>query len=165
MKGCKTIDEAAKKLTEDDRSVVWEYQCMECGMTYYGAWHSKYSEPELCPWCDCDDVLFIKSIGWVKRRSLADLPESMYKKDYYNGLPLDLQKFNYYISDSGHVIMAVPNQLLEEAEKKRNLDMYECPVPVKYVLEKGYKIYKNHVIVDVNYGRFGIEVPDEYIEY
>ena len=87
------------------------------------------------------------------------------RKDNYP-LPNDLQEFNYYYQDSGHVIMAVPECLLEKAEKKGDLDMYECPLPCKYVLEKGYRIYRAHVICDAVYDPyFGVDVPDSYYEW
>ena len=40
-------------------------------------------------------------------------------KDHYLNLPKELEEFNYYYcdGDTGHVIMAIPECLLEEAEK------------------------------------------------
>lgn len=67
VKGCVTIDEAAKVFGEE-KEKIWQYECMECGATYFGRFHSKYSHPEFCPVCDCDDELFIKSIGFVGRK-------------------------------------------------------------------------------------------------
>ena len=60
--------------------------------------------------------------------------------------------------------MAIPRCLLAEAEKKGDLDMYECPIPCRYILERGYEMYKEHVIIDVPYGTFGVEVDDRYYE-
>ena len=88
-------------------------------------------------------------------------------KDNYPGLPEELKEFNYYYNDNdtGHVIMAVPKCLLSEAEKKGDLDMYECPFPVKYVLENGYRIYKNHVICNGTYNEtFGLMIDQKYYE-
>lgn len=88
-------------------------------------------------------------------------------KDNYPELPIELNEFNYYFYDgeTGHVIMAIPECFLDEAEKDGDLDEYECPVPVKYVLEKGYKIYKEHVICDVNYDiNVGLIVDEKYFE-
>ena len=44
-------------------------------------------------------------------------------KDHYLNLPKELEEFNYYYCDgnTGHVIMAIPECLLEEAEKKHRL--------------------------------------------
>ena len=87
--------------------------------------------------------------------------------DNYVGLPEELKEFNYYYEDeeTGHVIMAIPECLLEEAERNGDLDMYECPFPVKYVLHKGYRIYKNHVICDGDYDAdFGLDVDDGWFE-
>lgn len=87
-------------------------------------------------------------------------------KDNYKELPDDLKPFNYYYNDgeTGHVIMAIPTCLLKEAEKDGDLDMFECPFPVKYVLEKGYIIHKNHIICDAKYGMFGLEILEKYYE-
>jgi hypothetical protein len=87
-------------------------------------------------------------------------------KDNYPGLPEWLKEFNYYYGDgTGHVIMAIPECLLEKAEKDGDLDMYECPFPVKYVLSKGYRIYKDHVICDGKYdSMFGLMIDDQWFE-
>ena len=88
-------------------------------------------------------------------------------KDDYLNLPTELQEFNYYYSDgeTGHAIMAIPESMLNEAEEDGDLDMYECPFPVKYVLERGYRIYRNHVICDGNYDSiFGLDIEKKYFE-
>ena len=87
-------------------------------------------------------------------------------KDNYPGLREDLKEFNYYYPDgTGHVIMAVPECLLEQAERNGDLDMYECPFPCKYVIEKGYRIYKNHVICDGKYDSFlGLKIDEKWFE-
>lgn len=88
-------------------------------------------------------------------------------KDDYVGLPKELKEFNYYYKDgeTGHVIMAIPECLLEKADKDGDLDMFECPFPVKYVLENGYKIYKNHVVCDGNYDSvFGLKIENKWFE-
>lgn len=87
-------------------------------------------------------------------------------KDNYTGLPDVLKEFNYYYDDgfTGHVIMAIPTCLLDEADKHGDLDMFECPFPVKYVLEKGFIIHKNHIVCDGVYDEFGLEINDEYYE-
>lgn len=87
-------------------------------------------------------------------------------KDNYNGLPDNLKEFNYYYQDCGHVIMAIPESILKRAIENGDLDMYECPVPCKYVLEQGYRIVENHVVVDCNYNSFlGLVVDESYYEY
>ena len=87
-------------------------------------------------------------------------------KDNYDGLPDNLKPFNYYYNDgeTGHVIMAIPTCLLSKAEEDGDLDMFECPFPVKYVLEKGYIIHKNHIICNGEYTEFGLEINDSYYE-
>ena len=88
------------------------------------------------------------------------------RKDNYSGLPDSLKEFNYYYQDCGHVIMAIPEIILNAAIENDDLDMYECPVPCKYVLEQGFRIFDNHVVVDCNYDRFlGLIVDDSYYEY
>lgn len=88
-------------------------------------------------------------------------------KDNYIGLPEELKEFNYYYNDgeTGHVIMAIPDCLLKEAEQNGDLDMFECPFPVKYVLTKGYRMYKNHVICKGKYDDiFGLEIDQKWYE-
>ena len=88
-------------------------------------------------------------------------------KDNYSGIPKELAEFNYYYADgdTGHVIMAIPECLLAKAEEDGDLDMYECPFPVKYVLEKGYRIYKDHVICNGTYDMtFGLMIERKYYE-
>lgn len=88
-------------------------------------------------------------------------------KDNYKGLPEELIPFNYYYEDgeTGHVIMAIPDVLLKEIKSVQDMSNYECPVPIKYVLYKGYRLLHNHVIVDVPYGEFGLEIDESYYEY
>ena len=92
---------------------------------------------------------------------------SMVWKDDYPSLPEELKEFNYYYNDDeiGHVIMAVPECLLKKAEEVGDLDSFECPFPVKYVLEKGYRMYKDHVICDGTYDPvFGLDIEERYAE-
>ena len=89
------------------------------------------------------------------------------EKDHYWGLPRELEDYNYYLNDgeTGHVIMAVPECLLANETEKTDLDMWECPFPVRYVLEKGYRMYKNHVICDGKYDSFlGLQIDRKYYE-
>ena len=81
------------------------------------------------------------------RKSVAGLPGV--RKDNYDGLPENLKEFNYYFQECGHSIMAIPKCLLKNAIHCNALDDFEIPIPVKYVLEKGYKMYKGHVVCDV----------------
>ena len=88
-------------------------------------------------------------------------------KDNYNELPEELKEFNYYYNDgeTGHVIMAIPECLLEKAEQNGDLDMFECPFPVQYVLQNGYKIYNNHVICEGKYDKiFGLDIDSQWFE-
>ena len=88
-------------------------------------------------------------------------------KDIYAGLPDELKEFNYYYNDgeTGHVIMAIPECLLKEALEDGDLDMFECPFPVKYVLSKGYYIFKKHIVCDGKYdSMFGLDINQSWYE-
>ena len=100
------------------------------------------------------------------RRSHKGLNINRIKKDDYSGIPEDLKEFNYYYCDgeTGHVVMAIPKCLLDEAQRNGDLDIFECPVPCKYVLEHGYEIVDEHIVVDVPYDTLGIDVDDKYFE-
>lgn len=61
--------------------------------------------------------------------------------------------------------MAIPKCLLKEAEENGDLDMFECPFPVKYVLKKGYEMVDNHVVCDGEYDMmFGIQIDEKWFE-
>ena len=90
----------------------------------------------------------------------------MVRDKKYHGLPDELREFNYYISDSGHCIMAIPETLLSEAEANGDLIMFECPIPVKCVLDKGYRKYRNHIVVNVGYSNaLGCDLDEKYYEF
>jgi hypothetical protein len=103
--------------------------------------------------------------GEIKmRKSLEDIKHMVKNIPYPGYLPEELKSFHYYISDSGHCIMCVLRCHLEEAEG--DMYMYEVPVPIKYVLEKGYEIVGEHVIVDAEYDEdLGLIVDDKYFEF
>lgn len=101
------------------------------------------------------------------RRSLQDLPAYMVREDSrYPGLPEELKPFAYYVMDAGHSVMAVPLCIWQEAVSNGDPDMYEVPVPTKYILERGYAMKEGHVVADVPYNSmFGLEVEEKYTEY
>lgn len=99
------------------------------------------------------------------RSSLEGIPNVT--KDYYKNLPEELVPFNYYFDDmeTGHVIMAIPKCFLDEALRDGNMDDYECPFPVKWVLEKGYEIINSHVVCDGAYDDcLGLVIDEQYYE-
>lgn len=101
------------------------------------------------------------------RRSHVGLIPGFVTKDDYPGLSEELKEFNYYYhaQDVGHVLMAIPEVLLTEALENGDLDQFEVPIPVKYVLEKGYRIYKDHLFVEIAYDKmFGVMLPEKYVE-
>lgn len=119
---------------------------------------------------------FAKCLGWLmifgtdrqtnnnRRKSVSEYDPVIVTKDNYP-LPDELKEYNYYFPDTGHVIMAIPKCLLPEAISHGDLDMFECPMPVKYVLEKGYETYKKHIVVEAPYGECGVEIDESYEEY
>lgn len=85
---------------------------------------------------------------------------------YYKVLPPELQEHYIYEQDGGHAILAIPECLLPEAEKTRKYDDYTASIPVKYVLETGYRMAHGKVIVNAPYDEdFGVDVDDRYYEY
>lgn len=92
---------------------------------------------------------------------------SCVSKDDYPYLPEELDEFSFYYDDgeTGHVIMAIPECVLDEALEDGNLDIYEIPIPVKYVLSKGYRIVKEHIVCDADYDEsFGLDIGEEWYE-
>lgn len=98
------------------------------------------------------------------RKSLEDVKHMVEFRFYTNQhLPDELIPYHVYLKDTGHCIMCVLECHLPEISD--NYDDYELPVPVKYVLEKGYRMQDNYVIVDAEYDMdFGLLIDDEYIE-
>ena len=96
------------------------------------------------------------------RESLQDIAMCV-RKGTYKNTPTELKPFQYWLSDSGNVIMAVPECLLKKAEASGNLYLYEVGIPCSYVIEKGYRFHKGYVIVDAPYDPvYGVDIPDNY---
>lgn len=115
---------------------------------------------------------FLVSYSWMKaeyakeffniRESLLDIAIQV-RKGTYKNTPPELKPFQYWLFDSGNIIMAVPECLLKKAERAGNLYLYEVGIPCSYVLEKGYRFHKGHVIVDAPYDPvYGLDIPDSY---
>lgn len=100
------------------------------------------------------------------RRSLEGI-QHWVKDIKYRGLPDELNEFHYYLKPECHCIMAIPEALLSEAEADGDLDIFEHFIPVKYILTHGYRIYKDHVVANVEYNSKYrlLVVPHEYLEY
>ena len=99
------------------------------------------------------------------RPSLQDIKHMVQKRPYPGTIPEELKSYHYYLLDAGHSIMCVLEMHLEEAQQT-NMDDYELPIPVKYVLEKGYRFIEGYVIVDAEYSsEIGLLVDDKYTEY
>jgi hypothetical protein len=98
------------------------------------------------------------------RKSLEDIKHIVREISYPGKLPEELKSYHYYILDSGHCIMCVLECHLIEA--KENMDEYELPIPVSYVLEKGYKIVDGYVVVKAEYSStLGLMVDEKYNEF
>lgn len=98
------------------------------------------------------------------RKSFEGLNMSYIKKDNYPGLPAELSEFNYYYAESGHILMAVPECNLEKV-KDGDYYRYEVPMPVKYVLSKGYRFQDGYLIVEATKGKHILNIDDSYYEY
>lgn len=92
------------------------------------------------------------------------------EKDNYPGLPKELEEFNYFINDgeTGHIIMAIPETELSQNGNPYwldKLDNFEQPFPVKYIIEKGYRMYRGHVVCDGKYDSHkGLVIDKKYYE-
>lgn len=104
------------------------------------------------------------------RRSVFDLQMITLDEDYPGDLPEELEKFHYCFAREGHCIMIIPQNYLDEAFKENDLDAYEIAIPVKYVLEKGYKFVDgddDHIVgfFDYDPDLQKVDVPFDYYEY
>jgi hypothetical protein len=99
------------------------------------------------------------------RKSLKDIKHIVFKKPYDDIIPKELESYHYYIIDSGHSIMCILECHLKEA-KEKGMDDYEVPIPVKYVLENGWKVEGDYIIVDAPYELpYGVMIEEKYYEY
>ncbi|MDD7408661.1 MAG: hypothetical protein SOV71_04105 [Anaerovoracaceae bacterium] len=104
------------------------------------------------------------------RRSVYDLQPITLDEEYPGDLPEDLQPFHFCFAREGHIIMIIPRNYLQEALDEHDLDAYEIAIPVKFVIEKGYKHVEGHE--DYIVGNFDydpeiqkVDVPYYYYEY
>ena len=119
------------------------------------------------------DLKDMKEFGFEDlnvRKSVFDMQVVTLDAPYLGDLPPELQKFHYYFSHEGHVLMVIPRNYLQTALESGDLDDYEIQIPVKYVLEKGYQFVDGHL--DYIVGNFDyddelqkVDVPPEYYEY
>ncbi|KQN96981.1 hypothetical protein [Paenibacillus sp. Leaf72] len=81
----------------------------------------------------------------------------------YAGLPEVLEPYHFYISENGHSIMCV----LETHWPVDIPDDWEFPIPVKYVLSKGWRSENGYIIVEAPFHpTFGVTIDEEeYEEY
>lgn len=99
------------------------------------------------------------------RKSLQDITHMVKNISYPGQLPDELKPYHYYIADQGHCVMCVLECHLREA-RILNWDDYELPVPVKYILEKGYHKQGDYIIVNVPYDpNIGMVVDEKYYEF
>ena len=81
-------------------------------------------------------------------------------------MPDEIRRWATMRPDTGLVlcINCIPECLREEAQKAEH--MYIVPVPLRYVLEKGYSVNSSgYIYVDAEYNRIsGLNIPEEYYE-
>lgn len=103
----------------------------------------------------------------IIRESLRDIAFMVKDVPYPGDIPAEVAHLHYYISDSGHCIMSIP-KVFEDKAKENGAAMYEVALPVKYVLEKGYRLLPgtDSIVVEVEYDEdFGTMIPEGYSEF
>lgn len=99
------------------------------------------------------------------RKSLMSISHMVREMDYPGILPAQLKPFHTYLRDCGHSLMCIPKQFVKAISSGRAY-MYEVPIPVKYVMEKGFELIDGYLVVDVSYDRMlGVIVEESYDEY
>lgn len=99
------------------------------------------------------------------RKSLEHIKHMIINRPYTGTLPEELVPYHVYFSDSGHSIVCVLETHLKAA-LVTNMDYYEVAVPVKYVLEKGYRKVGDYIVTDAEYDKnLGLIVDEKYYEY
>lgn len=101
----------------------------------------------------------------MMRKSLEDIAHMVREIDYPGRLPAELKTFHTYLADGGHALMCIPKQFRNALSSDKPY-MYEAPIPVKYVMEKGYEIVDGYLLVEVLYDKIlGIVVDEFYYEF
>ena len=101
------------------------------------------------------------------RKSLQDISFMVRDVSYPHPLPIALIPLHAYVTDTGHSIMAVPECFAKDALRD-GCELYEIPLPVRYVLEQGWKPIPgtDSISVSVPYDEnMGAMVPDGYEEF
>lgn len=99
------------------------------------------------------------------RKSLLDIRHMIQFVPYKGLLPEELKPYHVYLIDSGHKIMCVLEKHLEVAQEK-GMDLYELSLPVKYVIEKGYRFVDGYVVVvDAEFNGRYLVVDERHYEY
>lgn len=106
--------------------------------------------PNMQPWTSKDEkntreaIIALKESKTMRkvRRSLQGIQGLIdFEKSYHKQLPRELERNYVYLKDCGHNIMCVlePSIANRDIGGAQNLWKHEVPVPVKYVLEKGFR--------------------------
>ena len=101
------------------------------------------------------------------RKSLADISFMVRDIPYPGEIPQELRHLHCYLTDSGHCLLCVPESLTAEAAGQ-DIQLYEVPLPVKYVLSAGARPIPgtDSFSVPVPYDDFlGAVVPDGFDEF
>ncbi len=101
------------------------------------------------------------------RKSMEDIRHMIRDIPYPAKLPAEIAHLHYYVLDAGHSIVCVPRTFLPFITAYNTAD-FEVPIPVKYVLEKGWEKIPgtDSVSVDVPYNdMLGVVLPDGYDEF
>lgn len=81
-------------------------------------------------------------------------------------LPEELRLYYYHTPDNGNVIMCVPETLLSYADKAGRYSDYMAQIPVRYVLDKGYRVHNRVIVINVPYDPiFGVDIDGSYYDY
>lgn len=117
---------------------------------------------------DKNDLLYETGEKTI-RKSVFDMQVMTLDDEYPGDMPEELKPFHYDIVREGHCLMIIPRNYLQKALEEDDLDDYEIEIPVKYVLEKGYRFvegHENYIVGEFDYddelGR--VDVPPEYYE-
>lgn len=100
------------------------------------------------------------------RKSFEDIQEYV-REDDYPDLPEELKHLNYYVEGLGHVIFGIPSGLLEQVDCTRyDIELFECALPVKYVLANPYRLIDDeHLVVQCGYDlQNGPVIDPEWME-
>lgn len=79
-----------------------------------------------------------------------------------DNIPEDLKPYGVYVSDGGYCVMSIIPAFVDRVP----IEDYLIPVPVRYLMYKGYSFAHDYPVVEAEYdGETGLVIPDGFEDF